>query len=49
MYTKVIKSVNRRDAKLIEKQIDTLGIRASLRARNETERKMAIQKLLDSN
>jgi aromatic ring-cleaving dioxygenase len=48
METRVIKSLNRRDAKLIDKQIDTLGIRASLRSRNETERKMAIQKLLEN-
>jgi hypothetical protein len=49
MQTRVIKSVNRRDAKFMNKQIDTLGIRASLRSRNDTERKMAIHKLLDSN
>ena len=49
MLTKVIKSVNRRDAKDINKCIDKLGIRDSLRSRNETERDLAIQKLLDSN
>jgi len=49
MQTRVIKSVNRRDAKVLNKSIDQLSIRRSLRSTCDSERKMAIQILLDRN